>query len=495
MSLVGVDIGSSSVKLVAYHLEGRALARATEAFSPRRSQPGWWELEPDEVWAATLKSLSRIAADPAVRSDPPEMMAISASGREAFPIDRNGKVLGPCLMAGDLRGADLERQTASRARRDEWYSACGHIPERMDPVNRLLWWRQQHPEVARRSRFFLGWHEFMTLRLVGSAVTDRSLASKWCVYDLRGEWSSKRLAEFDIDPRILPEVRPWGAIIGRLRPSLASKLSLPKTLKIAVGCFDASCAALGTGASAEGVAGLVSGTWEHLIAPVRELPPIQMVDSGFWVGPHPGSATLAVLGLSPNGTVVLDWARKLTGISLRKVAKILQHAGPGPSPVLAIPHFSGATVSWPNGRRSRGAFLGLSLASLSGDLVKSLMEGIACELVMMVQHCRDHGVPINQVRAAGGGVRSKWWTQLKADLTGLPIEVTEQSESGTLGAALLAGLASGAFSSLEEGSKRLVRISRCFEPNPKRAAFYEERLVAYQATVNTLLHTDWQGQS
>lgn len=495
MSLIGIDIGSSSVKTVVYDLRGKPLAEASEVYMPKRPQPGWWELNPEEVWSATLKSLSKVAGTRTARSDPPEMMAISASGREAFPVDKNGKALGPCIMAGDTRGAELEAQTASQATREEWYSSCGHIPERMDPVNRLLWWQRQHPDVMNRSRFFLGWHEFITLRLAGRPVTDRSLASKWCVYEFEGKWSAQRLAKLDIDPRILPEIAAWGTDIGRLRPSLAARLGLPKTLGIAVGCFDAACAALGTGASPEGVAGLVSGTWEDLIVPTTKLPPIEIVDSGFWVGPHPGSAGLAVLGLSPNGTVVVDWARSLMGISLPKLKRILEDGGPQPSPVLAVPHFSGATVSWPGGRKSKGGLLGLSLASSETDIIQSLMESIAYDLLAMVQGVRPCGVKMSKLRAAGGGTRSAWWTQLKADLTGLPIEVVEQSESGTVGAALLAGLASGAYASLEEGSKTFLRVSRRYEPDAKRAALYAEKLEAYRAAVSVLLHqTDWQAR-
>jgi sugar (pentulose or hexulose) kinase len=248
MSVIGIDVGSSSIKAVAYNPDGKPLTKATENFIPRRPQPGWWELEPEEVWKATLKTLCQLAAAPAVRRDLPEMMAISASGREAFPVDQDGRALGPCIMAGDTRGADFEAITVRRASKEGWYSSCGHVPERMDPVNRLLWWRHRDPELLSHSRLFLGWHEFLTLRLSGRAVTDRSLAGKWCVYDLKGEWSPERLADFRIDPRILPEIQSWGTVVGQLKPSIAEETGLPATVRIAVGGFDASCAALGAGA-------------------------------------------------------------------------------------------------------------------------------------------------------------------------------------------------------------------------------------------------------
>lgn len=433
MSLIGIDVGSSSIKVDAYRSDGQPLAGASEALTPRRSQPGWWEIEPEDVWMATLKGLSQVARATAVQRDPPESLAISASGREAFPVDQNGVPLGPCIMAGDTRGAALEVLTASRMETELWYQACGHIPERMDPVNRLLWWRRHHPHVMAQSSFFLGWHEFLTLRLGRRAVTDRSLAGKWLIYDLAaGAWSPQRLAEFEIDPRTLPDIQPWGAVIAELKPSVASQVGLPQGVKIAVGGFDASCAALGAGASDAGVGGLVSGTWEDLIVPTSHPPSAEIVRSGLSVGPHPGSAGLAVFALSPNGTAVIDWARSLMGVSLPELKTELEKSGPQPSLVLAIPHLSGATVPWANGRKSRGTLTGLTLGSSPTDIIKALMEGITFDLLLTLQSLRQAGLSFNVLRAAGGGTRSDWWMQLKADLSGLPIEAINQPEPGTL---------------------------------------------------------------
>ena len=130
MSLIGIDVGSSSVKAVAYSVEGRALAEASQTFTPQRPGPGLWELDAEQVWRATTDTLLRVARARALRRDPPTTMAVSASGREIFPVDKTGRPLGPCIMAGDIRGAELAAQTASTVSRREWYDACGHIPER-----------------------------------------------------------------------------------------------------------------------------------------------------------------------------------------------------------------------------------------------------------------------------------------------------------------------------------------------------------------------------
>ena len=488
MSLIGIDVGSSSVKVGIYRSNGKPLAHASETLTPRRPEPGWWEIEPEEVWTATLKGLRRALGARAVRRDPPVVMAISASGREAFPLDQNGRPLGPCIMAGDIRGAEFESSSASRTPMPGWYRTCGHLPERMDPVNRLLWWRQHSPSIAKSMRYFLGWHEFLTLRLVGKAITDKSLAGKWMIYDFTlGGWSPQRLTEFDIDPGMLPSVWPWGEVIGELRPDLASELGVTSTLNIAVGGFDASCATLGTGASGKGIGGLVSGSWEDLIVPTDRPPSEEILNRAMSLGPHPGSGGLAVFALSPNGTVVLDWARNLTGLSLRKLNHDLENSGPQPSTVLAIPHFSGATVPWGHKRESRGTLTGLTLASSSSDVTKALMEGIAYDLCLTFESLRQAGMSIDSLRAAGGGAHSDWWTQLKADLLGVPIEVTHHPEPGTLGAALLAGLAAKIHPALEDGLSRWVSPNRRFEPMSQRANLHRENFEAYRKKSDQLI--------
>src|SRR2546430_13662453 len=119
MSLIGIDVGSSAVKTAAYRSDGRLLSVAREAVVPRRPKPGWWENDPEEVWAATLKTLGRVVRTRAVRRDLPVVIAVSASGREAFPVDEEGLPLGSCIMAADTRGEELGKSSAAHMQPDE----------------------------------------------------------------------------------------------------------------------------------------------------------------------------------------------------------------------------------------------------------------------------------------------------------------------------------------------------------------------------------------
>ena len=234
--------------------------------------------------------------------------------------------------------------------------------------------------------------------------------------------------------------------------------------------------------------GLAVGSWESFVEPVDAPPPAALLAAGrLAVGPHPGVSGLGVFALSPNGTVALDRIRELMGLGLDELAAGLERCDDGPGPVLAIPHLSGATNPWPDGDRSQGALLGLSLATGPIDVARAVMEGIAFDLVLTLEHLRAAGAPARLIRAGGGGARSAWWMQLKADLTGIVVEVVDHPEAGALGAAIGAGLADGTFAALEQAVASVVRPGRRYEPDAARGARYAERLARYRATVGALI--------
>ena len=489
MSLLGIDVGSSTTKAVAFRIDGTLLEQAHETIPAVHPQPGWWEVDARDVLAATARVVRRVATSDAVRRDPPTALAISASGREIVPVSSAGEPLGPCLRTADLRAATHSAGGDREISPQQWIDACGHVPDHRDPLNRLLWWREHHPDVFAQTDRFLGWHELIALKLCGRAVTDPGSAGKWFGYDLAtGRWSGRVLDAWQIDERLLPEIEAWGSLIGVVEPAVATNLSLPQGIAVGVGGFDTSCAALGSGACAPGTVGLVAGSWESFVAPVDTRPPATpIIDGRLAVGPHPGGSDLAVFALSPNGTIAVDRIRELTGLSLGDLETGLAASDSGPSPVLAIPHLSGATNPWSNGDRSQGAILGMSLATSKIDVARAFMEGIAIDLALTIGQLRRAGMPTTAIRASGGGSRSAWWMQLKADLSGVPFEVVDQPEAGALGAAILAGFADGSFPSLQHAVDSAVHLAHRYEPNAQRAELFHARTKAYCRAVESLV--------
>lgn len=488
MSLFGIDVGSSSVKISAYSEEGRLLAVVNHNINPLHPQPGWWETDPEDVWRATRLGLAELAALDAVRHDPPRALAISASGRENFPADAHGNPLGNNLMGGDLRGAEFETPPAGTALPEAWTLSCGHPRERMDPVMRLLWWRSCHPEIVDRASSYPDWHSFLTLRLCGRNVSEHSLVGRWAVYDLaRRAWSPERLAEYAIPSNLLPEVLEGGEVIGDIKPQLAGELGLPVELKIVTGGHDMNCAGLGAGASRLGSACLISGSYENMLIPTLAFPTYEMLQRGLSITPHLGHIPRSIYAICPTGNAVLNWARDTVKLSIDDLAAQLADRSLGPSSVMALPFLSGVMLYWQGGRKLRGVLLGLTLATTPVDILQAFMESIAYDNANTLSLLKEEKVLIDQIRATGGGTRSAWWTQLKSDVMNVPIEVAAEPEPGTLGAALLAGVGIGVFSDLDEASSACSGTSQSYEPDPARAALHQERMQAYNSAVPHLL--------
>jgi xylulokinase len=370
---------------------------------------------------------------------------------------------------------------------EQWIRACGHVPDHMDPTNRLIWWRETAPETLAAARWFLGWHELASLRLVGRPLVDPALAAGFLIFDLKTRrWSGERITALKLDPKLLPEIVPWATPIERIHSSAARQLGLPRDCMFVAGSWDGSCAAVGAAAVEEGDALLASGTWESVVAPVKRPRLGIAARSRLAVTPQPSTPGLGLWARSPNGTSALEWARTLVGIGLKELDAGLRELGAGPADALVVPHLAGAPAPWPGGPAPGGAILGLTLATSGLELVKATMEGIAFELTFAFDALRAAGADVKLCRVAGGGTRSAWWMQLKADLLGIPVEVTNQLEPGTLGAALLAGVGVGTYGSLSDAAER-VQIAHRYEPDPSRRKKLQAKLDRHRAAVETLL--------
>ena len=437
----------------------------------------------EESRDAFRATLAEIAASPNVGKDRPIAISFSSSGREVFPVGEDGSPLGPCLMTADVRGDDVAAETAARRNPDEWFRLTGHVPRRMDPVNRALWWRKTHPEVTAKTRWFMNWHEYYSLLLSGRPVVDWSDAGAWATYDVAsGGWSRELIDETGIDPRWLPEVQANATPIGPILPAMARDLDLPADVLIVTGAWDAFAASVGAGAVDPRVVALACGTWHSFTVAVQAGWPAELVNEGMNICPHPGASGFAILGTNPNGMSVIDWARDLFGISIPELNQGLAKAGVGPGHVFAdaaltpLPHVS-------RGQGQGAAFEGITLATNGVDVIRALLEAIACEFSVTIERLRHRGIESWLVRATGGGSKLDWWLQLHADVCGIPFEVVAQDEPGAFGAAILAGVGAGVYPSVSSAVGQLVTVSRRFEPDAKRGAMYADvraRLAARQ---------------
>jgi sugar (pentulose or hexulose) kinase len=252
---------------------------------------------------------------------------------------------------------------------------------------------------------------------------------------------------------------------------MARELGLPPDVLIVTGAWDAFAASIGAGGVDPGVVSLSCGTWHSFTVPVERGWPTELMHEGMNVCPHPGPTGFAILSTNPNGMSVIDWARELFGVSIPDLVRGLEAAGREPGEVFAdaaltpLPHVSSES--------SRGAsFAGISLTTKGIDVMRALLEAIACEFSLTLDRLRRRGIESSLVRATGGGAKLDWWLQLHADVCGVPVEVVAQDEPGAFGAAILAGVGAGLYPSVSSAVQQLVAVSGRFDPDAERGGMY-----------------------
>jgi len=500
MSLLGIDVGTTGCKAIVFALDGKILGQGYREYAHTYPQPGWVEMDSDEVWAATKEAIAQAVSRAGAR-DPVKALAISSQGEGATPISRDGKALANSIVSFDNRTTTQsewwERQVGKRA----LFAITGQPLHPMYTINKIMWWRDNQPRVFERAWKFLCYEDFTIFRLGAEPAIDYSLAARTMAFDVRAErWSQELLSRAGIDADRLATVAPSGTVVGRVRDDVAQDLGLPRGVAIVTGGHDQPCGALGAGIVEPRIAMDATGTVECITPALPELTLNDaMLESNYSCYHHVARGMYVTIAFNFTGGSLLRWYRDTLGKQEREDAEaagmevyemMIGLATSGPSPVMALPHFTVSGTPWLD-PYAKGAILGLTLATTKGDIIKALLEGVTFEMRLNLECLWRAGVVVERLRAIGGGARSATWLQLKADIFNRPVSALSVSEAACLGAALLAGTAVGEYASLDEAASRTVRVTKTYEPDPTMAAQYDERYDIYRRlypTLRDLLH-------
>jgi xylulokinase len=330
--------------------------------------------------------------------------------------------------------------------------------------------RETDPALYGKVHAVLPVHSFIIRRLCGESVTDPSLASRTMLFDIRTvSWSETLLNTGGVDKELLPRVLQPGGVAGTIRRGLAGSLGLPHGATIVVGCQDQIAAAIGAGTLKAGAAVNGSGTVECLTPVYDQLPADMgtMARYGFAVVPAFRGLYVTYAFIFTGGAL-LQWFRDNFSGG-RGYADLDGAVGSSPSGLLALPHFAGAATPYMDSAAA-GAIVGLTLEHGAADVYQALLEGVAYESRVNMECLAQAGIPIERLRSAGGGARSRVWTQIKADVLNRPIETLASAETGAVGSLILAGLAVGEYATLEEGMS-LVKTKELFTPGENRGRY------------------------
>ena len=485
MSFLGIDLGTSGVKCVAYNLYGKPLFKTYREYSLYTPQPGIVELNPDSVWESLKQNIIELNASDVIKKDSVTTLSISVSGDEILPIDRSGKVLFNTIMSMDKRG-EAEYEELNRAiGAEKIFQITGMPPDNIYGLNRILWFKINRPDIYEKTWKFFCWEDFVFYRLGIEPSTDYSVACRTLAFDVNKKiWSKDILKAVDINEGLFPKAYLSGTHVGDISRTVLGDLGFKNRVKVVTGGFDQCCAALGAGLTKEGMVSIGTGTMEVMhVCFKKPFFEKKMMEEGYSFNTHVLKDLFICLSLNFNGGVIFKWYRDNLGFEEKLNAKetkkevydlIMDSSLDSNFPILFLPYFEGAQTPRRN-PKATGTILGLTLRTKKEDIIGGIMEGITFDLRLNLEKIEESGIMIESLRATGGGARSETWLQFKADILGRTIQQLDIDEAGCLSAAVLAGTGAGELDSTEDTINSWVSIKKEYKPDLSKKGQYEKR--------------------
>jgi len=488
MSLLGLDVGTTGTKAVVFRSDGQILAEAYREYWESFPQPGWVELNPQEIWAAVQEVLQKVNL--AAAGDPVKAMSFSILGEAVTPVDKDGNFLYNAVTSPDSRSSPQTEAWLKKLSKLEIFQITGMALHPSYSLNKVIWFKEERPEIYRKAWKFLLVEDLLFYLFGLPPTIDTSLAGRTMALDVKERrWSKTILELAGVEEDKLAQVMPSGRVVGKMAQGTSKHLGFSQPPLVVTGAHDQPANALGAGVIREGMAVDVTGTVE-CVTIVYDHPVLtqQMLDQNYSVYPYVKGDMYATIAFNYTGGNLLRWYRDNFADEERAQAAaegkniyevILRDLPEKPTGLLVLPHFVGTGTPHLDAG-SKGAILGLTLATSKKDFVKGLIEGVSYEIRHNLESLAEAGAGVERLRALGGGARSPVWLQLKADILNRPLATINVPEAGCLGAAILAGVATGEYSSLEEATQLLIRETATYEPNPESARAYDELFDLYR---------------
>ena len=494
--LLAHDTGTGGDKAVLTDLEGRVIRSAYREYPVLYPRPDWAEQDPEQLWRAVAETTKQVIAESGIRPESIVGVGISAQMFNLLPVDEGCRPLTPMLSWLDIRSV----AQADRLHQDDLpsflFQHTGNIPTAKDIIPKILWLREERPEVWARTWKLLDCKEFILHRLTGRVVTDWHGASVFFLFDPhRKVWSEPACRRLGIPLEKLPEARPCTEVIGEVTAEAAAATGLAAGTPVVVCAGDVAVAQAGSGANAIGRAHLSLGTATWVGLSIR--PFVNDPHKPFWGLSHIAPDRWILAGEMETGGGALMWFRDAL---CQEVARQAQAEGvsayvllsrqaesvpPGADRLLFAPWLSGERAPVLD-HYARGAWIGLGLGHTQAHLTRAVMEGVAYHMRWICEAIEALGQPIGALQGIGGGCTSPVWVQILADVTGKALRVVEHPrEAGAIGAALTVAVGLGILPDMD-AVDALIHVDRVVEPRSDFRTRYDDLYAQYRQMYSAL---------
>lgn len=473
-TLIGIDVGTTAVKAVLIGLDGTRIAAFSRPVEMRRPQPGFAEQNPEHWMADVVAALTEFEQG----HDLSGLVGIGICSQVNTHVfaDANGKPLMPAITWQDTRAAPDATALDARVSTEQtlsWFGAPIPI-DASHALSRMAYAKRVHPEVFSAADYVLLPKDFCTMRLTGNVATDPISSVGLVGSDLR--YVGGLIDLVDGARGKLPSLRGIAEVVGRVRDGLPCAGA-----PVVTGVMDAWGGMFGVGVVSDGDAMYQSGTSEILgiVSPAVE------PTSGVIVFPPYDGITLHAAP-TQSGGAALAWLSTILGHPPDVLSELADTVPPSDAVPLFLPHLQGERAPlWD--AASRGVFARLDPRAGAPEMVRAVMEGVALSARLAFDALqRSSAMPVNVANIGGGGARSEVWCQIRADALGFGLRRVDSPDVAAIGAAILAGLGSGAFPSLPAAVRELVKFDRTFEPDAARRGYYDDKFARYRELYQAL---------
>ncbi|MFD1673531.1 xylulokinase [Alicyclobacillus fodiniaquatilis] len=482
--LLGIDVGTSGVKVVLCDEKGVCHAQTTREYPFQQPRPGYVEQDPDVWWRETALAIRDVIRAAGV--EPAAIKGIGLTGQmhSLVLLDKAGKVIRPAILWSDQRTQAQVDWIADHVGVEKTIQYTANPPLTNFTATKLLWVRDEEPENYARIDKVLLPKDYIRYRLTGAFATDVSDASGMLLLDVEKRcWSKEMCAALDVPTAWLPEVYESINVTGEVSSEAAQAAGLAAGTKVVAGAGDQAAGAIGNGVVRPGVVSSTIGTSGVVFAYADTI--VKDPQGRLHTFCHAVPGAWHVMGVTQSAGGSLQWFRNEFAQLEQATANLIQRdpyellaleaekAPAGSDGLIYLPYLMGERTPHLD-PLARGVFFGMTARHQRAHFVRAIMEGVAYSLQDCMQLIRDLNLPIDHVRVSGGGARSPLWRSIQADVFAQSVYTVQANEGPAFGAALLAGVGSGCFATIQDACDELIQTSGSTEANAANQAVYQQ---------------------
>ena len=466
---------------------GRVVASGTEEHQPFASpHPGWAEQDPRDWWRACGIAVKKALEKSQLRAEAIACVGFSGQMHGAVLVDAGGEVVRPALIWCDQRTEKQSEELSRKFGRERLIELTLNPPLTNFTLTKLLWIRENEPQLWARVRYVMLPKDYVRFRLTGERAIDQADASGTLLLDVaKRTWSDEVLAGCGIERNLLPQLYESPDVCGRLDEAGAAATGLKTGTPVVAGAGDQAAGAVGMGIVRAGVVSATIGTSGVVFAATDR--PALDPRGRLHTFCHAIPGRWHVMGVTQSAGLSLRWFRDTFGLAQNSggcdpyelLSEEAAAAEPGAEGLLWAPYLMGERTPHldPN---ARGALVGITPSHRRAHIIRAILEGVAFSLKDSFSIFEEMKVPVKQIRLGGGGARSPLWRQIQADVYAHEIEIVAAEEGAAYGAAILASVGAGHFASVDEACDAVIRVATRVAPIPHSSALLQKNYATFR---------------